>query len=139
MRAQNWSDVMTLLGVMVAAGKMDKKAERAIFEQAATNLRDLFAPNIMLTESFAADWLAENRNEINRKTSSVLFDSSVKALQKNLDSLPNKSEILTTIMKWTLSETPSGTQGQLRFKAEPEDVLSAAWYNQFSSLQGSSL
>ena len=126
MRAQNWSDVMTLLGVMVAAGKMDKKAERAIFEQAATNLRDLFAPNIMLTESFAADWLAENRNEINRKTSSVLFDSSVKALQKNLDSLPNKSEILTTIMKWTLSETPSGTQGQLRFKAEPEDVLSAA-------------
>ena len=126
MRAQNWSDVMTLLGVMVAAGKMDKKAERAIFEQAATNLRDLFAPKIMLTESFAADWLAENRNEINRKTSSVLFDSSVKALQKNLDSLPNKSEILTTIMKWTLSETPSGTQGQLRFKAEPEDVLSAA-------------
>ena len=126
MRAQNWSDVMTLLGVMVAAGKMDKKAERAIFEQAATNLRDLFAPNIMLTESFAADWLAENRNEINRKTSSVLFDSSVKALQKNLDSLPNKSEILTTIMKWTLTETPSGTQGQLRFKAEPEDVLSAA-------------
>ena len=126
MRAQNWSDVMTLLGVMVAAGKMDKKAERAIFEQAATNLRDLFAPNIMLTESFAADWLAENRNEINRKTSSVLFDSSVKALRKNLDSLPNKSEILTTIMKWTLSETPSGTQGQLRFKAEPEDALSAA-------------
>ena len=126
MRAQNWSDVMTLLGVMVAAGKMDKKAERAIFEQAATNLRDLFAPNIMLTESFAADWLTENRNEINRKTSSVLFDSSVKALQKNLNSLPNKSEILTTIMKWTLSETPSGTQGQLRFKAEPEDVLSAA-------------
>ena len=126
MRAQNWSDVMTLLGVMVAAGKMDKKAERAIFEQAATNLRDLFAPNIMLTESFAADWLAENRNEINRKTSSVLFDSSVKALRKNLDSLPNKSEILTTIMKWTLSETPSEAQGQLRFKAEPEDVLSAA-------------
>ena len=126
MRAQNWSDVMTLLGVMVAAGKMDKKAERAIFEQAATNLRDLFAPKIMLTESFAADWLAENRNEINRKTSSVLFDSSVKALQKNLDNLPNKSEILTTIMKWTLTETPSGTQGQLRFKAEPEDVLSAA-------------
>ena len=126
MRAQNWSDVMTLLGVMVTAGKMDKKAERAIFEQAATNLRDLFAPNIMLTESFAADWLAENRNEINRKTSSVLFDSSVKALQKNLNGLTNKSEILTTIMKWTLSETPSGTQGQLRFKAEPEDVLSAA-------------
>ena len=126
MRAQNWTDVMTLLGVMVSAGKMDKEAERAIFKQAATNLRDLFAPNIMLTESFAADWLAENRNEITRKTSSVLFDSSVKALQKNLDSLPNKSEILTTIMKWTLSETPSGTQGQLRFKAEPEDVLSAA-------------
>ena len=131
MRAQNWSDVMTLLGVMVAAGKMDKKAERDIFEQAATNLRDLFAPNIMLTESFAADWLAENRNEINRKTSSVLFDSSVKALQKNLDSLPNKSEILTTIMKWTLSETPSGTQGQLRFKAQADEgevlgVVSAA-------------
>ena len=126
MRAQNWTDIMTLLGVMVAAGKMDKEAELSIFKNAAINLRDVFAPNIKLTESFANDWLTENRNEINRKTSSVHFDSSVKALRKNLDSLPNKSEILTTIMKWTLSDTPSGTQGQLRFKAEPEDVLSAA-------------
>jgi len=131
MRAQNWTDIMMLLGVMVAAGKMDKAAEESIFEQAATNLRDLFAPNIMLTESFAADWLTENRNEINRKTSSVHFDSSVKALRKNLDSLANKNEILTTIMKWTVAEEPSGIDGQLRFKAQADEgdvlgVVSAA-------------
>ena len=129
MRAQNWTDIMTLLAVMVASGKMDKEAELSIFRSAALNLRDVFAPNIKLTDSFAVDWMTENQNEINRQTTSVHFDNSVKALRKNLDGLANKSEILTTIMKWTLSEVPSGTRDQLRFKSgdvASEDMLSAA-------------
>jgi len=121
MRAQNWTDIMTLLAVMVASNKMDKRAELIMFEHAALNLRDIFAPNIRLTDSFAADWMTENRAEIDRFATSVIFDSSVKSLRKNLDSLANKSEILTTIMKWTLSETPSEMRGQLRFKAQTED------------------
>ena len=129
MRAQNWTDIMTLLAVMVTAGKMDKEAELSIFRSAALNLRDVFAPNIKLTDSFASDWMAENRAEINRQATSVYFDSSVKALRKNLDNLVNKSEILTTIMKWTLSEVPSGTEAQLRFKPRevmPEDMARVA-------------
>ena len=129
MRAQNWTDIMTLLAVMVASGKMDKAAELTIFRNAAINLRDVFAPNIKLTDSFASDWLAVNQTDITRKATSVHFDSSVKALQKNLDGLANKSEILTTIMKWTLSEVSSGTRDQLRFKSgdvASEDMLSAA-------------
>ena len=120
---------MTLLAVMVKAGKMDQDAELSIFRQAAMNLRDVFAPNIKLTESFARDWMSENGPEINRQATSVYFDSSVKRLRKNLDSLANKSEILTTIMKWTLSDTPGGTEGQLRFKSGDmmaEDVLRVA-------------
>ncbi len=129
MRAQNWTDVMTLLAVMVKAGKMDQDAELSIFRQAAMNLRDVFAPNIKLTESFARDWMSENGPEINRQATSVHFDSSVKTLRKNLDSLANKSEILTTIMKWTLSEKPSGMRGEFRFTAgemTSEDMLEAA-------------
>ena len=117
MRAQNWTDILTLLAVMVASGKMDKEAELAVFKNAALNLRDVFAPNIMLTESFASDWLAVNESDITRKATSVHFDNSIKALRKNLDGLANKSEILTTIMKWTLSDTPKGSEGQLRFKS----------------------
>ena len=117
MRAQNWTDIMTLLAVMVASGKMDKESELSVFKSAALNLRDKFAPNIMLTDSFASDWMSENRSEINRQTTSVHFDSSVKRLRKNLDNLANKSEILTIIMKWTLSDTPQSTEGQLRFKS----------------------
>jgi hypothetical protein len=126
MRAQNWTDIMTLLAVMVASGKMDKAAELTIFRNAAINLRDVFAPNIKLTDSFASDWLAVNQADITRKATSVHFESSVKALQKNLDGLANKNEILITIMKWTMTEVPNGTRNQLRFKAEPEDMLSAA-------------
>jgi len=120
---------MTLLAVMVASEKMDEEVELSIFRQAALNLRDVFAPNIKLTESFARDWMSENRAEIDRQTTSVHFDNSVKRLRNNLNSLANKSEILTTIMKWTLVETPSGPQGQLRFRAERDErelVLSAA-------------
>ena len=118
MRAQNWTDIMTLLAVMVASGKMDKAAELTTFRNAALNLRDVFAPNIKLTDSFASDWLNENKSDITRKATSVHFESSVKALRKNLDGLANKNEILTTIMKWTLSDSPSGTEGQLRFKSD---------------------
>lgn len=129
MRAQNWTDIMTLLAVMVASNKMERRAELALFRQAALNLRDSFAPNIKLTESFARDWLTENRAEIETQATSVHFDASIIALRKNLEYLANKSEILTTIMKWTLSETPSGTQDQLRFKVKSDErewVLSAA-------------
>ena len=129
MRAQNWTDIMTLLAVMVASSKMEKEAELSIFRQAALNLRDVFAPNIKLTDSFARDWMDENRADIDSQATSVHFDSSVKRLRKNLECLANKSEILTTIMKWTLSEVPSGTRRQLRFKAPvdgPEWGLMAA-------------
>lgn len=129
MRAQNWTDVMTLLAVMVTAGNMEKEAKLSIFRQAAMNLRDSFAPNIKLTESFAADWMDENRADIESQASSVHYDNSVKALRKKMEYLANKNEILTTIMKWTLSETPSDTRDQLRFKApvdEREWGLSAA-------------
>ena len=115
MRAQNWTDVMTLLAVMVASNKMDQRAELAMFKEAALNLRDVFAPNIKLTESFAQDWLAENRAEINRQTTSVHFDASVKALRKNLDSLVDKNAILTAIMKWALADIPHPTHDPLRF------------------------
>ena len=129
MRAQNWTDIMTLLAVMVASGKMDKESELSIFKNAALNLRDSFAPNIMLTDSFASDWMTENRSEINRQTTSVHFDNSIKRLRKNLDNLANKNEILTTIMKWTLAEKPSGMRNQLRFKSDDmasEDMLRVA-------------
>lgn len=129
MRAQNWTDVMTLLAVMVASSKMDKAAELTTFRNAAINLRDVFAPNIKLTDSFARDWMDENRSDIRRQATSVYFDSSVKRLRKNLDKLAHKSEILTTIMKWTLSEVPSGMRDQLRFKSDDmmsEGMLEAA-------------
>ena len=121
MRAQTWTDIMTLLAVMVTSSKMDKDAELSIFRNAAINLRDRFAPNIKLTDSFASDWMAENRLDIRRQATSVHFDNSVKALRKNLDNLANKSEILTTIMKWTMSEVPSGTRGHLRFTAPVDE------------------
>lgn len=106
MRAQNWTDVMTLLAVMVASNKLDKGAELALFKKAAVNLRDNFAPHIKLTESFARDWLTENRADIESQATSVHFDASVTRLRKNLEYLAHKSEILTLIMKWTLSDTP---------------------------------
>lgn len=124
MRAQNWTDIMTLLAVMTASNKMDKRAELAMFKHAALDLRDMFAPNIKLTESFAADWMTENRTEIQTQTTSVHFDASVKRLRKNLDVLANKNEILTIIMKWTLSETPHSRQDQLRFKYQDNESQS---------------
>ena len=120
MRAQNWTDVITLLAVMVASKKMERRDELSTFKQAAHDLRDKFAPNIMLTDSFAVDWLTTNKSKIDRQTSSVHFDTSVKDLRKNLDSLANKSEILTMIMKWTLSDTPLPAKSR-QAQVEPKE------------------
>jgi len=116
MRAQNWTDIMTLLAVMTASHKMDCRAELTMFEQAALNIRDMFAPNIKLTESFAADWMTENRTTIESQATSVHFDATVKRLQKNMEYLANKSEILTAIMKWTLAEEPQGTYAPMGYE-----------------------
>ena len=121
MRAQNWTDVMTLLAVMVAADKQDEAAELSLFRRAALNLRDVFAPNIKLTESFAADWLSENRDDINRQATSVHFDSSVKRLKNNLGGLPNKSAILMMIMKSVMADNAKGAADKLRFTAERDE------------------
>lgn len=126
MRAQSWTDIMTLLAIMVASNKMDKRAELTMFEQAALQLRDRVAPNINLTESFAADWMTENKAEIDVQSSSVHFDASVKRLCRNLDNLVNKSEVLTLIMKWTLNDTPRETYLRLRYKAADETAFALA-------------
>ena len=116
MRAQNWTDIMTLLAVMTASNKMDYRAELTMFEQAALNIRDMFAPNIKLTDSFAVDWMTENRSAIDSQTTSVHFDATVKRLHKNLSHLINKNEILTAIMKWTLSDEPRETYAPMRYE-----------------------
>ncbi|MEP3890330.1 MAG: hypothetical protein ABJN69_07665 [Hellea sp.] len=132
MRAQNWTDIMTLLAVMVVSNKMDEKAELKMFEQAALYLRDMAAPNVTLTESFAKDWMSENRADIEIQASSVYYDGAIKRLVKNLQCLANKSDILTAIMKWTLSgpleagiispDRRNSAQHKLRYKRVDDEA-----------------
>ena len=132
MRAQNWTDIMTLLAVMVVGNKMEEKAELKMFEQAALYLRDMAAPNVTLTESFAKDWMCENRADIETQASSVHYDGTIKRLIKNIQCLANKNEILTAIMKWTISGSPdpaiidsgmrSSAQHKLRYKRPDSDA-----------------
>jgi hypothetical protein len=127
MRAQSWTDIMTLLAVMVVSNKMDEKAELVMFEHAALYLRDMAAPNVTLTSTFAKDWMIENRSDIESQTSSIHYDATVKRLVKNLGILSNKDEILSEIMKWTLTDTPrsdksEATPHKLKYKRAYHDA-----------------
>ena len=134
MRAQNWTDILTLLAVMVVSNKMEEKAELKMFEQAALYLRDMAAPNVTLTESFAKDWMSENRADVEIQASSVHYDKAVERLVRNLQCLANKRDILTAIMNWTLSgpldteilasDRRNSAQYKLRYKRADRDVLS---------------
>ena len=105
MRAQSWTDVMSLLAVMVMTNKYEPSKERAVFIKGALSLRDMVAPNIRLSEELAADWLEQNRPDLLKQTSSVYYEQTVSRLLKNLRGLSNKQSILTALMKITLSDT----------------------------------
>jgi len=105
MRAQSWTDVMSLLAVMVMTNKYEPSQERDVFIKGALTLRDMVAPNIRLSEDLAADWLEQNRPNLLKQTSSVYYDETVSRLLKNLRGLSNKQTILTALMKITLSDT----------------------------------
>ena len=99
MRAQNWTDVMTLLAVMVISNHNDKDSETSVFNDAALRVRDLAAPNVKLTESFAKDWMDANRSNIIGMTSSINYEAAVKQLTARLECLVDKNIIMTSIMK----------------------------------------
>lgn len=107
MRAQSWTDIMSLLAVMVMTNKYEPARERDVFTQGALTLRDMVAPNMRLSEELAGDWLEQNRPTLLKQTSSVYYEETVSRLLKNLRGLTNKQAILTALMKITLSDTGS--------------------------------
>lgn len=104
MRAQSWTDILTLLAVMVVTNKHEVAHEKAVFAKGAVALRNMVAPNMRLTEELAGDWLEQNRPQIVKQTSSVYYQETVSRLIKNLNILSNKKAILTALMKIALSE-----------------------------------
>lgn len=101
MRAQSWNDILTLLTLMIVKNKLDEDSELEMFESITVKLQKMVAPNLVLTDSFAHDWMAENRSDVAMHSSSVRFDKAVRRLRKNLDGLANKGEVLAVILKLT--------------------------------------
>jgi len=113
MRAQSWTDVMTLLAVMVVSNKHEKANQLAVFKRAALSVRNMICPNVNLTDAIAGDWWLENHADIMKQTASVHYDSTVKRLLKNLNVLPNKKMILTALMKATLTDVDNKSSNGL--------------------------
>lgn len=104
MQAQQWTDILKLLAMMVIGNKDTLSKERDMFAKAAVSLRNAVYPGLNLTQEMAGEWLDIHREEMNRSMSSVYFDETLNALLKNLSAVSDKRTLIVTMLKMTVSE-----------------------------------
>lgn len=104
MHAQNWTDVLTLLSMMIMGDGDKKNSNSKKFTKAAVKLRDAINPGVTLTEEMAYDWFTHRRDTITKNMSSVYYAATIERLIGNLNSLPNKKELILQMIKAGLNE-----------------------------------
>jgi len=99
MNAHDWTDTLTLFGIMVLAENKTRAQEIRSFKKAVAALKDIADPQITVTETMALDWYAASRDQIKTKMSSPYHDETIAALLKNLRPLPQRKALLMAFMK----------------------------------------
>jgi len=117
MQAQLWTDTLKLLSLMVIGSRDTERLERELFKEAALSLRDKVYPKLNLTADMAGDWLDLHRSSLKRSMSSVYFDDTLKTILNNLKHLPNKDDVILTMIKITLADT-GRTKNETRIISE---------------------
>jgi hypothetical protein len=103
MNAQNWTDTLNLLCMMILSDEPNEFRARKAFQKAALALKDQVAPNVMLTEEMARDWFLIRKKDLTRKMSSLLQDQSITATLNNLNAVPDKQGLIVAMMKLVFS------------------------------------
>lgn len=112
MHAQNWSDALTLLSLLIMDEEGTRETKISRFKTAAVNFKNRVSPNFMMTEDIAYDWYVQNESDNIKNMSSIYYDRNVNRILKNLDALPDKQGFLFALMKVTLSDQKSSSFGQ---------------------------
>jgi len=103
-RDLDWSDVLTLLSMMVLADGKVYQEEMEAFKKAAIELRDLICPKVMLTEQMAFDWFTLHRDNILERMGTHNYPTAVAETLENLDVLPDKQMFVMALLKIALSD-----------------------------------
>jgi len=103
-RDLDWSDVLTLLSMMVLADGKVYQEEMEAFKKAAIELRDMICPQVMLTEQMAFDWFTWHREDILLRMSTFNYPTSVTETLENLSVLPDKKMFLMALLKISVSD-----------------------------------
>ena len=104
MNAQNWTDTLRLLCMMILVDEKVYQEEVEAFKTAALSLRDKVNPKLMLTRQMAEDWFDLNRDDIAIGLSKVFYESSVSKTLQSLDSVPNKEDLIVALLKVAMSD-----------------------------------
>lgn len=104
MQDKNWSDILTLLSMMVLADEKVYHEEVGAFKKAAVELRDLICPEVMLTEQMAFDWFMLHRDDILNRMSTYNYPTAVTEVLENLSGLPDKKIFVMALLKIAVSD-----------------------------------
>ena len=104
MNAQNWTDTLRLLSMMILVDEKVYQEEVEAFKTAALSLRDKVNPKLMLTRQMAEDWFDLNRDDIAIGLSKVFYESSVSKTLQSLDSVPNKEDLIVALLEVAMSD-----------------------------------
>jgi|GEM_PF-1958036 len=131
MHAQNWSDALTLLCLLVMEepGSRAEKIKR--FQSAAVAFKNRVSPNFTLTEDIAYDWYIQNESENRKNMSSIYYDTHMMQILNNLKALPDKSDFLFSLMKVAFS-TPHIEDDPERRTQRFAEHIEESWGTKFS-------
>jgi len=104
MRDQNWSDILTLLSMMILADEKVYQEEVEAFKKAAVELKDMICPEVMLTEHMAFDWFTLHREDIMLQMSTFNYPTAVTKTLENLKGLPDKQMFVMALLKIAISD-----------------------------------
>lgn len=112
MHAQNWSDALTLLSLLIMDEDISRDDKISRFKTAAVNFKNRVSPNFMMTPDIAYDWYIQNESDNIKSMSSIHYNRHMNRILKNLDALPDKQGFLFALMKVTLSDQGSSKTQQ---------------------------
>ena len=104
MRVGSWTDILSLLSLMILADGRVYKEEVDTFKSAVVTLRDKLSVQTMLTEHMALEWFVVHKDEFLRLIGQGFLDAKVAELVGKLDYVDGKEHIADVLIQIALSD-----------------------------------
>jgi len=105
MKKEYLENVLTLLTVVILIDDKVYPEEVGAFSKSVQKISEQIDPNILFTQSMAADWFKANRESVQLQLQSEGADTLIRTLIQNIKSFPGKKDIFFNMIRIAHSDS----------------------------------